>query len=646
MDAKEPSHPLHRRTVVAAAAGLPAAALATGQAAAARNPAPGSGSGEAPEGEGRTGVPPAAAPFPLTDVELRPGPFRDNQERNTAYLRAVDIDRLLHTFRRNVGLPSDARPCGGWEAPDVELRGHSLGHLLSGLALTHAATGERELREKGARIVRALAECQARAPEAGYHEGYLSAFPESFFDRLENGEKVWAPYYTLHKIMAGLLDQYRLAGDAEALRVLEALAGWVDRRTARLGHAHMQRVLETEFGGMNEVLTDLAAVTGKRRLLDVAERFTHEAVLRPLERGADRLDGLHANTQIPKVIGAQRLHEEGRGAAYGRIAENFWHVVTAHHTYVIGGNSNEELFHAPDAIASQLGPTTCENCNSYNMLKLTRLLHFRSPRRTDLLDHYERTLFNQMLGEQDPDSAHGFNLYYTGLQPGAYKAQPDFMGDDPEAYSTDYDNFSCDHGTGMETHAKFADTVFSRAADDSALLVGLFLPARLTWRAHGIVWEQRTRFPDEPGTTLTVRSGGARHALHLRVPGWAEGARVRVNDEPEQPVPAGSWCTVPAREWRAGDRVRMRLPMRLRLEAAPDDPRVRAVCYGPVVLAGQYGPRTGEEEMPMPVLDPASVHAQDGDRLRFTARADGRTVTLLPVARTHHERYVVYWRIP
>ncbi|WP_307808183.1 glycoside hydrolase family 127 protein [Streptomyces oryzae] len=630
---------MRRRTVVATAAGLTAAGLSAAAVAAvpARAATPRTGG---------TSIDTAAA-FPLSDVALHDGPFRDNQARNSAYLRDVDPDRLLHTFRRNVGLPSTAEPCGGWEAPDVELRGHSLGHLLSGLALTYANTGEQRLRDKGALIVRELAACQARAAEAGYHEGYLSAFPESFLDRLEAGEKVWAPYYTLHKIMAGLLDQYALAGNKQALRVLNAQAGWLDRRTAGLDHAHMQRVLETEFGGMNEVLVNLAAATGASRWLDVAERFSHEAVFQPLERGEDRLAGLHANTQIPKMTGAQRLHEEGRGSGgYGRVAANFWRIVTDHHTYVIGGNSNNEAFHAPDAIAAQLGPTTCENCNSYNMLKLTRLLHFRSPERIQLLDYYERTLFNQMLGEQDPESAHGFNIYYTGLQPGAYKAQPSFMGDDPEAYSTDYDNFSCDHGTGMETHAKFADTIYSRATgDDAALFVNLFIPSRLNWRAHGIVWDQTTRFPDTPATTLTVHSGRARHALHLRIPGWAHGARVRVNDEADAPADPGTWFTVPERDWSRGDRVRLSLPMRLRLEATADDPQVQAVCYGPVVLAGQYGPRAGEEETPMPRLDPDSVRPTEEDGLRFTARADGRNVTLLPVSRTHHERYVVYWRV-
>ncbi|MFF5533501.1 beta-L-arabinofuranosidase domain-containing protein [Streptomyces cinerochromogenes] len=621
--------PLGRRSFLTAA-GATAAALTVADGGAAH---------AAP----RTAAPPRrqaarAEPFPLTAVTLLAGPFQDNQRRNTAYLRFVDIDRLLHTFRRNVGLPSTAQPCGGWEAPDVELRGHSTGHLLSGLALTVAATGDTALRDKGRRLVAALAACQAASPAAGYGAGYLSAFPESFFDRLEAGTGVWAPYYTLHKIMAGLVDQYRLAGNDQALDVVLRLGEWVDRRTAALSHERMQRVLETEFGGMNEVLADLHAVTRDARWLEVAERFAHARVFDPLAAGEDRLAGLHANTQIPKMVGAVRMWQEGLADRYRTIGENFWRIVTAHHSYVIGGNSNGEAFHEPDVVAGQLSNGTCENCNSYNMLKLTRLLHFEDPDRTDLLDYYERTLFNQMLGEQDPDSAHGFNIYYTGLGPGSFKQQPSFMGTDPNAYSTDYDNFSCDHGTGMETHAKLADTVYTH--DERRLLVNLFIPSEVRWQEKGITWRQTTRLPDSSSTVLTVTSGRATHQLVVRIPAWAEGARVRLNGRtlPDRPA-AGSRVTLD-RDWRTGDRVEVSLPMRTTLEATPDDPDVTAVLHGPVVLAGAYGDTANRW---LPRLDTASIRQASADPLRFTATADGKAVTLLPIARVHHQYYDVYW---
>lgn len=623
--------PLGRRNFLAATGALTAmTTLATaGPAATARAAA-------APPGAPAAAAP--VRPFPLTAVTLLDSPFRDNQRRNSAYLRFVDIDRLLHTFRTNVGLPSSAEPCGGWESPDTELRGHSTGHLLSGLALSYANTGDEAMRDKGGRLVAALAECQAASPAAGFTAGYLSAFPESFFDRLEAGTGVWAPYYTIHKIMAGLVAQFRLAGHEQALDVVLRQAEWVDTRTGKLSYEQMQRVLETEFGGMNDVLADLHAITGDTRWLRVAERFTHARVFDPLARNEDRLAGLHANTQIPKMVGAMRLWEEGLPDRYRTIAENFWQIVTDHHTYVIGGNSNGETFHEPDVIAGELSNGTCENCNSYNMLKLTRLLHFHAPDRTDLLDYYERTLFNQMLGEQDPDSAHGFNIYYTGLVPGAFKQQPSFMGPDPDVYSTDYDNFSCDHGSGMETQAKFADTIYAYGED--RLLVNLFIPSQVRWQQRGITWRQTTRLPDRSTTTLTVTAGAATHALQVRIPSWASGARATLNGRPlpDRPKP-GSWLTV-RRQWRAGDVVEVSLPMRTVIEATPDDPDVQAVLHGPVVLAGAYGDRAGTT---MPRLDTASVRQVSQDPLRFTARADDEDVTLLPIARVHHQHYTVYW---
>ncbi|AGP52424.1 glycoside hydrolase family 127 protein [Streptomyces rapamycinicus] len=630
------SEPVDRRHFIAAtASGAAAVALSVTAGSTAEAAAPGA-TPAATHREPKALT--SAQPFPLTAVTLLPGAFKDNQSRNTAYLRFVDIDRLLHTFRLNVGLPSSAQPCGGWESPSTELRGHSTGHLLSGLALSYAATGDTALLDKGRKLVSALAACQAKSPAAGYGRGYLSAFPESFFDRLEAGTGVWAPYYTIHKIMAGLVDQYRLAGNAEALETVERQAAWVDTRTGKLSYDQMQRVLQTEFGGMNDVLADLHAITGDSRWLKVAERFTHARVFDPLARNEDRLAGLHANTQIPKMVGAMRLWEEGLDSRYRTIGENFWKIVTDHHTYVIGGNSNGEAFHEPDAIAAQLSDNCCENCNSYNMLKLTRLIHFHAPERVDLLDYYERTLLNQMLGEQDPDSAHGFNIYYTGLAPGSFKQQPSFMGTDPNQYSTDYDNFSCDHGSGMETQAKFADTIYTHA--DRSLLVNLFIPSELRWQDKGITWRQTTGFPDQQTTTLTVTSGAASLELRVRIPSWAAGARATLNGTTLADRPAPGSRLIIDRQWKTGDRVEVTLPMKLTFDPAPDDPDVQAVLYGPVVLAGAYGGRTG---MTMPRLDTGSVSRTATDPLRFSATASAESVTLLPVARVHHQHYNVYW---
>jgi uncharacterized protein len=629
------SHLVGRRAVLAAIGGGAAGAL-LGSVLPGRLSA---ASGNWTSGYVADGAAGRTAAFPLSAVRLLDSPMRANQARNTNYLMFVDPDRLLHTFRLNYGLPSSARPCGGWEAPRSLVRGHCTGHLMSGLALTYANTGNQAAADKGAYLVEQLARCQARDRRAGFHDGYLSAFPETFFDRLEAGLSVWSPYYMIHKIMAGLIDQHELAGNTRALEVAARLGDWVGWRTGRLSYGHMQRILDTEHGGIAESLTNLYRLTWDESYLRTAKRFYHAQVFDPLARGQDDLYGLHANTNIPKMTACLRIWEETGDRRYHDIAANFWRIVTDHHAYVIGGTSNWEHWHAPDVIAGQLSNRTCENCCSYNMLKLTRLLHFHQPHRVDLLDYYERTLFNQMLGEQDPRSGHGFNIYYTGLSPAAFKRQPPFLGTNPDVYSTDYHNFSCDDATGMETQAKFADTVYSR--DTRGLFVNLFVPSEVSWAATGVTIRQSTGFPDEPATHLRVVSGSARMAVRIRLPGWLAGpARAWVNGEPlPGPHTPGTWLVI-ERQWRPGDRVDVSLPMTLALNRTPDEPAVQAVTYGPVVLSGGYG---GVESMFMPGLNPGSVTRVPGRRLRFQATANGRPVTLIPIARMQHQHYNVYW---
>jgi uncharacterized protein len=596
--------------------------------------------GYAPDGEaGRT------AAVPLPDVALLNSAFSQNQARNTAYLLFLDPQRMLRSFRLNYGLTSAAAPCGGWERPESQVRGHMTGHLLSGLALTYANTGNDEALARGRYLVGQLAMLQARARQAGFHPGYLSAFPEVFFDWLEQGRPVWSPYYMIHKYLAGLIDQYQLAGDSRALDVAVRLGDWVDWRTARLPYAQMQMILQTEFGGLPEALANLYTITGSERYLAAAQRFYHAQVLDPLANGVDALAGLQANVTTPKIIACVRMWEETGSTRYRDIAQNFWDIVTAHHVYVVGGAGNYEHFQPPDAVASQLSNFTCENCVGYNLLKLTRLLHFHQPSRTDLLDYYERTLFNQMLGEQDPTSPHGFNCYYTGLSPGAFKRQPlnYFPRGNPDVYATDWDTFTCDTATGLETQAKFADTIYSRSAD--ALSVNLFIPSQVSF--GGLVLRQSTGFPDDPVVTLSVVSGTAPLTLRVRVPGWVAGPPIiKLNGAlVPAPMPAltsgdGRWITL-RRLWRAGDALEVTLPMRLEFEPTPDYPRVQAVTYGPVVLSGVYpadpGPLT-------PTLDVTSVQRTAAAPMAFGATSGRQQVRLIPVSRAAHEYYSVYFQ--
>jgi len=353
-------------------------------------------------------------PFDLKSVRLRPGAVLDALAVNRAFLMGLDPDRLLHMFRLTAGLPSSAEPLGGWEAPNNELRGHFSGHYLSACALLAAQTSDARVRERGVLMVTELAKCQA-----AMGSGYLSAFPVDLFDRLRADQPAWAPFYTLHKIMAGLLDTYTLSGDARALDTLLGMAGWTERWAQPLNDEQMARVLEREYGGMNEVLYNLADVTAEARWRRLAHRFDRERIYRPLALGSDVLQGLHANTTIPQIIGAARGYELTGSEQLREAARTFWHTVAARRAYCTGGTSNGEHWNAPPGeLAHELSGYTEESCCTYNMLKLTRLVYgwTADPR---LADYYERALYNAILGVQHP--ADGDKLYYLPLQSGNWK---------------------------------------------------------------------------------------------------------------------------------------------------------------------------------------------------------------------------------
>ena len=603
-----------------------------------------------PDGYAPNGTAGRAAALPLGSVRLLDGPFRLNQARNTTYLLFLDPERMLRSFRVNYGEPTTAEPLGGWEKPDSQIRGHMTGHLLSALALTYANTGDGDVKSRGRYLVSQLAAFQAKDASRGFHAGYLSAFPEGYFDILEQGKSIWAPYYMIHKYLAGMIDQYQLAGDDQALDVATKLGDWVDWRTRRLSYGQMQMILQTEFGGLPEALANLYTITGQERYLAAAQRFYHAIVLDPLAEGMDNLPGLQANVTTPKIIACLRMWEETGSAKYGAIARNFWDIVTGHHVYVIGGVGNYEHFQQPDTVAAQLSNFTCENCVSYNMLKLTRLLHFHSPGRTDLLDYYERILLNQMLGEQDPNSPHGFNCYYTGLSAAAFKRQPlnYFPQGNPDAYATDWDTFTCDTATGLETQAKFADTIYSR--DAHGLSVNLYIPSQVTF--GGLVLRQDTGFPDDPAVRLSVVSGAATLTLRVRVPKWVAGpAVVSLNGAPLTGFPGalvqgegavgGNWVAL-RRHWRRGDVLQVTLPMQLAVEPTPDHPAVQALTYGPVVLSGVHGTDPGPLT---PQLDMASVRRTAAQPMTFEGVVNRKPVTLLPIGRVAHEYYTTYFQM-
>ncbi|MFD5462610.1 beta-L-arabinofuranosidase domain-containing protein [Kitasatospora sp. NPDC127059] len=597
------------------------------------------------------GLPPAAAeaaevvgsstrPFGLGQVLLTAGRFRDNQDRTLAYLRFVDVDRLLYNFRANHQLSTNAATAtGGWDAPSFPFRTHVQGHFLSAWAQAYAGTGDTVCRDKATSMVAELAKCQANNAAAGFSTGYLSGFPESDFAKLESGSLTNGnvPYYCVHKTMAGLLDVWRMLGSTQARDVLLAMAGWVDQRTGRLSQSQMQALMGTEFGGMNAVLADLSLETGDSRWLTVAQRFDHAAVFDPLAAGQDNLNGLHANTQVPKWIGAVREYRATGTTRYHDIATNAWNFCTTAHTYAIGGNSQAEHFRAPNVIASQLTNDNCELCNSYNMLKLTRELWQLDPTNAAYFDFYERAQLNHVVGAQNPADPHGHVTYFTPLKAGARRGVGPAWGGG--TWSTDYDSFWCCQGTGMESNTKLADSAYFH--DGTTLIVNLFVPTVLTWAERGLTITQTTAYPAEDTTTLKVTgSAGDTWSMRIRIPGWTTGATVSVNGTVQNlATTPGSYATL-TRAWASGDTVTVKLPMQVTLRASNDDPDVAAVTYGPVVLAGNYGSTALSA---LPLIDPKSITRSGTTGIAFTATASGSSVNLGPFHDAQGFNYSVYW---
>ncbi|MBB4912311.1 beta-L-arabinofuranosidase domain-containing protein [Actinophytocola algeriensis] len=581
----------------------------------------------------------SAYPFDLGQVRLTAGRWLDNQNRTLSYLRFVNVDRLLYNFRANHRLSTNgAAALGGWEAPDFPFRTHSQGHFLTAWAQAYAVLGDTTCRDRAGQMVAELVRCQANNAAAGFNTGYLSGFPESDFDAMEAGSPRSVSWYSLHKTLAGLLDVWRYTGSTQARDVLLRFAGWVDWRTGRLSYSTMQRVLGTEFGGMNAVLTDLYQQTGETRWLTAAQRFDHAAVFDPLASGQDRLNGLHANTQVPKWVGAAREYKATGTTRYRDIAVNAWDLTVGAHTYVIGGNSQAEHFRAPNAIAAYLNTDTAEACNTYNMLKLTRELWLLDPARASYFDYYERALLNHLIGQQNPADGHGHICYFTGLNPGHRRGDtgPAWGGGH---WSTDYTTFWCCQGTGLETNTKLADSIYFH--NGTTLTVNLYTPSVLTWAARGITVTQTTTYPASDTTTLTVTgNAGGSWTMRLRIPEWTTGATVSVNGVNQNlTTTPGSYAAL-TRSWTSGDTVTLRLPMRVIMRAANDNPGVQAITFGPAVLAGNYG---NTALSALPSLNVDSITRTSTSSLAFTATANGTTVNLGPFHDAHGHNYTVYW---
>lgn len=627
-----------------------------------------------------------ALPFAMAQVKLLPGFYTQAAEWNTGYMNRLAADRLLYNFRQNAGLSvGSAKPLGGWEAPadgkrGTELRGHFTGHFLSASAQL-AANGDKEAASKGDYMVAELAKCQQQLGGA-----YLSAFPIELFDRLDALSGTprpidpatgrpdpsapalpWAPFYTIHKIMAGLLDMNQLAGNKQALEVVQNMAGWADKWTASKSEEHMQDILGDEYGGMAEVLYNLSAATNNDQWAKVGDRFTKKRFVNPLAMRRDELRGLHVNTHIPQVIAAARRYEISGDTRFHDVADFFWYEVTTARAYVTGGTSNGESWQGqPRELAHELkmSVATAECCCAYNMMKLTRHLYgwTADPR---YFDYYERLLLNHRIGTIQPKS--GYTQYYLSLTPGAWKT-----------FNSEDQSFWCCTGTGVEEYSKLNNSIYWH--DHDGLFVNLFVPSELDWSEKGLKLKQETKFPEQPSTTLliTAAKGGAM-PLRLRIPGWLESSpTVKINGRAlEASAAPGSYLTI-TRSWKAGDRIEMELPMRLNVSVMPDDHSTRAFLYGPVVLAGDLGsdglterlivgpnapriPRPGfagqrpaNAPPPVPQIEIPSFHASDDvaswikpadGPLNFRTTGQQKDVSLAPLNSIFGKRYSVYWQV-
>lgn len=593
------------------------------------------------------------ASFDLKDVRLLPSRFRENMMRDSAWMVSIDVNRLLHSFRTNAGVFAGreggymtVKKLGGWESLDCELRGHTTGHLLSAYGLMYAATGSEIFKQKGDSLVNGLAEVQK-----ALGNGYLSAFPEELINRNIRGTGVWAPWYTLHKLFSGLIDQYLYVDNQQALEVVTGMADWAYNKLKPLNDETRRLMIRNEFGGINESFYNLYAVTGEERYRWLAEYFYHNDVIDSLKEQNDDLGTKHTNTFIPKVIAEARNYELTQNETSRKLTDFFWHTMIDHHTFAPGCSSQKEHFFDTAHFSNFLNGYTGETCCTYNMLKLSRHL-FCWTGDVKVADYYERALYNHILGQQDPES--GMVCYFLPLLDGAHKV-----------YSTKENSFWCCVGSGFESHAKYGEAIYYH--NRQGIYVNLFIPSEVNWKEKGLILRQETAFPSEEKTSITVSTENpVQTTVYLRYPFWSGKVTVRVNGKrvsiKQKP---GSYIAL-TRQWRNGDKIEATYPMQIHLETTPDNPQKGALLYGPLVLAGERG--TVGMQAPAPFSDPKlyndyytydyHVPANLQTTLRVDMKHPGLGLQRLgkelkfttpqgdiirPLYDVHHQRYVVYW---
>lgn len=602
--------------------------------------------------------------FGISDVRLTRSAFKHAEDMDIQYLLALNPDRLLAPYLKGAGLPPKADNYTNWE--NTGLDGHIGGHYLSALSFMYAATGNEEIGRRLDYVLSELKRCQDTAGD-----GYLCGVPDGrkMWKEIEQGNvraatfglnDRWVPLYNIHKIYAGLRDAYLVAHREEAKDMLVKLTDWMERTTANLSHEQMQDMLRSEHGGLNETFADVAAITGDKRYLTLAHRFSHDIILNPLLKQEDKLTGIHANTQIPKVIGFKRIADIEKNDDWSKAADFFWHTVVNNRSITIGGNSVYEHFHPADNFepmrTSEQGP---ETCNTYNMLRLTKMLYATSAD-AKYMDYYERALFNHILSTQDP--VQGGFVYFTPMRSGHYRV-----------YSQPQTSFWCCVGSGLENHARYGEMIYAHKGNDQ-LYVNLFIPSTLEWGDINI--EQSTSFPDEEGTSVIVTSKKGKNkkfTLNIRVPEWVNEGELSltINGKTEKVNIADGYVKV-SRSWKDGDKLHISMPMHLRAIDMPDNSHNYSFLYGPIVLASRMGtqrqdgmfaddsrgghiaqgPRLPLQNMPVVVGSTEDIlsHITKTDgKMEFTLKGvspeNYEGMKLEPFYRIHESRYMVYWPV-
>jgi hypothetical protein len=600
--------------------------------------------------------------FKLSDVRLLESPFKDAEQTDLKYMLQLDPDRLLAPFLREAGLTPKAASYGNWES--IGLDGHTAGHYLTALAQMYASTGNAECKKRLDYMVSELAKCQQKN-----NNGYVGGVPggNKMWLEVKTGDfseynKKWVPWYNLHKLFAGLRDCYLLAGNKQAKDVFIKLTAWAYNELEGLSTDQVQQMLAMEHGGMNEVCADATVISGDDKYRLLAEKFCHLAILSPLSQHQDKLSGLHANTQIPKVIGFERIAELNGDSTYHNAARFFWSTVKNNRSISIGGNSVREHFNPADNFATMLeseqGP---ETCNSYNMLKLSRMLFMQDPR-AEYIEFYERLLYNHILSSQHPTRG-GF-VYFTPIHPNHYRV-----------YSTADEAFWCCVGTGMENHGKYGELIYSHT--DADVYVNLFIPSVLKWKEKGIQLTQQTRFPESEKSELSLNlDRPGRFSIYIRKPEWVKDAAftITVNNQTVQDAHNTAEYIQLNRSWKNGDRITVTLPMKNTIEFLPDHSPWVSFLHGPLVLAsptdttdlaglisdssrwghtalGRFYPLS---KAPLLLKEGGALadalQPVNSDALTFSisgriAQPDFKNLLLVPFYKVHDTRYVLYWPV-